>query len=133
MIWVANGLSVAIPSRTADREPAMLTTSVCLRSRPGRERGGVDDARREPGRAKRLGDTEQLTIQDVPGRLGRHVPGGYPGAADRHHQVNSADNGRVQRVADLHLVGGHHHDAVDDKPRLIEQSVTSGPLWSSSP
>ncbi|MDT5306566.1 MAG: hypothetical protein QOE48_2241, partial [Mycobacterium sp.] len=27
MIWIANGFSVAMPSRTAYREPARLTTS----------------------------------------------------------------------------------------------------------
>ena len=118
MIWVANGLSVAIPSRTADREPAMLTTSV-LPEMPARPRDtpGVDDAGSQTGRAQRLGDAEQLAIQDVAGRLGRHVARRHTGAADRDHQVDSADDGGVQRVADLHLVGGHHDDTVDDEAR----------------
>ncbi len=129
MICMANGLSVAIPSRTADRDPAMLTTSVLpeIPARP-RDTPGIDDACGETGRAQRLGNAEQFAIQDVAGRLGRHVPRGHPGAADRHHQVDSADDGRVQRVADLHLVGGHHNDAVDDEARLIEQL---GDQWTA--
>ena len=47
--------------------------------------------------------------------------GCHTGAADRHHQVHTADHRRVERVADLDLVGGHHHDAVDHEPRLGEQ------------
>src|ERR1700761_7806935 len=37
MIWAANGLSVAMPSRTANREPARLTTRV-LPEMPARPR-----------------------------------------------------------------------------------------------
>ena len=42
--------------------------------------------------------------------------------------VDSADDRRVQRVADLHLVGGHHHDTVDDEPRLAKQL---GDQWAA--
>ena len=44
-----------------------------------------------------------------------------PGAADRDHQVDSADDGGVERVADLHLVGGDHHDPVHQETALTEQ------------
>ena len=122
MIWVASGFSVAMPSRTAEREPAMLTTRV-LPEMPARPRDSPASTipADKPGRAQRLGDAEQFAIEDVEGRLRRDVARRDPGAADRHHQVDSADDRRVQRVADLDLVGGHHDDTVDDEARLIEQ------------
>ena len=100
----------------------MLTTSVLpeMPARP-RETPASTIPADEPRRTQRLGDAEQFAIQDVAGRLGRHVTRGDPGAADRHHQVHSADDGGVQRVADLHLVGGDDDDTVDDEARLIEQ------------
>ena len=129
MIWMANGLSVAMPSRTAARDPAMLTTRV-LPEMPARPRDtpGVDDARRQPRGAQRLGDAEQFAIQDVAGGLGGHVPRRDTGAADRDHQVDTADDRRVQRIADLDLVGGHHDDTVDDEARLTEQFGDQRPV-----
>ena len=48
-------------------------------------------------------------------------------------KVHPADHRGVQRVADFHLVGGHHDHAVDDEAASPSSSVTNGPLWSSSP
>ncbi len=118
MIWMANGFRVAIPSRTAEREPAMLTTRVLPETpaRP-RDRPASTMPAASPDDAQRLGDAEKFAIQDVEGRLRRHIPWRHTGAADRHHQIDSTDDRRVQRVADLHLVGGHHDDTVDDEAR----------------
>ena len=44
-----------------------------------------------------------------------------PGAAHRDDQVHSADHRGVERVADLHFIGGDGHHAVDDEPGFGEQ------------
>jgi len=97
MICTANGLRVAMPSRTAARDPAMLTTRV-LPEMPASPR-----------------DTPASTMPaDSPdARSASEMP--------RHDEVHPADHGGVQRVADLHLVGGHHHDTVDDETGLTEK------------
>src|SRR6201999_2331582 len=73
------------------------------------------------GGADRLGDAENLAIQDVAGRFGRDVAGRNSRPADRHHQVHPTDHRGVERVADLDLVSGHRDHAVDHESRLGQQ------------
>ena len=122
MIWTASGPSVAMPSRTAAREPARFTTRVLpeIPASP-RDTPASTMPADKPGRAQRLGDAEQFTVEEVERRFRRDVARRDTRAAHRHHQVDAADHRGVERIADLDLVGGHHDHAVDDEPRLTEQ------------
>ena len=122
MIWTANGLKRR--HAVAHRSPgAGEVNHQRAAGNPGKAAGhaGVDDACRKTGRAQRLGDAEQFAIEDVAGRFWGDVARGDTCATDRHHQVHSPDHRGVERVADLHLVGGDHDHAVDHEPRLTEQ------------
>ena len=122
MIWAASGFSVAMPSRTAYREPARLTTNVLpeIPARPRDKPASMMPADRPDARiASAMPRSSRSRMSQ--GRLRGDVARRHAGAADRHHQVHSPDDGGVQRVADLHLVGGDGDHAVDDEPGLGEQ------------
>ena len=60
-------------------------------------------------------------IQDLAGGLGGDVAWGDARPPDRDDQVDPADHGGVQRVADLDFVSGDRDDTVDDESRLGQQ------------
>ena len=119
MIWAANGFSVAMPSRTANREPARLTTRVLpeMPARP-RDRPASMMPADKPDARMASAMPRSFAIENVQGRFRGDVARRHAGAADRHDQVHSPDHRGVQRVADLHLVGGDGYHAVDNEARL---------------
>src|SRR6202012_2041717 len=62
-----------------------------------------------------------LAVEDLQGRFRGPVTRLHAGAADRHHKIHSPDHRGVQCVADLDLVGGDGHHAVDNEAGFGEQ------------
>ena len=116
-----------MPSRTAARDEARFTTSV-LPDTPAspRDRPASSEpaARPEDRRASR--DSRNLAVEDLGGDVGGHVAGRHAGAADGDDEVDAADDRGVERVADLHLVGRHRDDGVDDEACLVQQLCHQG-------
>jgi hypothetical protein len=103
-----SGVSVAMPSRTAAREGARLTTRVLpdTPTEPPRQ-PGVDGARGQPGRADRLGDAGNRPVEDARRRVRGDVTRRDARAPHRDHEVDAADHRGVERVADRDRVTGH--------------------------
>lgn len=64
MMCAASGPGVAIPSRTAARDPARFTTRVLPDTPAGARQPGVGGSCRQARGAQRLGDSEELTVRD---------------------------------------------------------------------
>ena len=122
-----SGVSVAMPSRTAAREGARLTTRVLpdTPDEPARQ-PGVDGARGQPGRADRLGDAGNRPVQDARRRVRGDVTRRDARAPHRDHEVDATDHRGVERVADRDRVTGHHDHCVDHQPGLFEQFANQG-------
>src|SRR3981189_391472 len=95
-----------MPSRTARRGPAMLTTRV-LPEIPARPR-------ETPASTMPADKPEQRSDSAMPRRS--RYRGGRVGSGGRARGV-----GGCQGVADVHLIGGDPHDPVDDEAGFAEK------------
>ena len=127
--WPTAGASTAQPSRHAPGEPGRLTTSV-EPTMPAAPRESIPCGVLAIGvRPHGLGDPRRAALDDLGGRLRRHIARTEPGAPGREHE--RARLGQLAKSrGDLVAVVGNR-PALDLPPVLGESPASRSPLSSS--